>query len=161
MGQYYCIINLDKKQFLCPRRLGDGLKLLEFAGGRTMTALAVLLANSNNRGGGDLRSNNPTVGSWAGDRVVIAGDYAESGDPGEPASGDTLYARCRDGEGDKPEFTDISNEVLLALCDDPYLRDEVRKELEPASRGQWSSMADAPSEVFAKVGLIKPFTKKP
>ena len=37
-------------------RFGDGLKLLEFASSScaTMTALAILLADGNNRGGGDL-----------------------------------------------------------------------------------------------------------
>jgi hypothetical protein len=30
MGQYYLIVNLDKKQYLHPHRFGDGLKLLEF-----------------------------------------------------------------------------------------------------------------------------------
>ena len=46
MGQYYIIVNLDKKQFIHPHKFGDGIKLLEFADSTpgTMTALAVLLA---------------------------------------------------------------------------------------------------------------------
>ena len=42
MGQYYLIVNLDKKQFLHPHKCGDGLILLEFACGAsgTLTALA-------------------------------------------------------------------------------------------------------------------------
>jgi hypothetical protein len=81
MGQYYIIINRDKKQFVHPHRFGDGLKLLEFgcSATGTLTALAVLLASGNGRGGGDLRSENPIIGSWAGDRIVVAGDYGDEG----------------------------------------------------------------------------------
>jgi cytoskeletal protein CcmA (bactofilin family) len=48
-----------------------------------MQGLAILLAHSNDRGGGDLRCSGKSipeeltslVGSWAGDRIVVAGDY--------------------------------------------------------------------------------------
>ena len=30
MGQYYTIVNIDKKEFITPSKFGDGLKLLEF-----------------------------------------------------------------------------------------------------------------------------------
>lgn len=79
MGQYYMIVNLDKEQYLHPHAFGDGLKLMEFGsnGRGTMLALAVLLARGNGRGGGDLHSNNRIIGSWAGDRIVVTGDYAD------------------------------------------------------------------------------------
>ena len=78
MGQYHTLYNVDKKQKV------DGLsgyKLLEQIGypKSTATALLLLIANSNGRGGGDVEDN-PLVGSWAGDRVVMQGDYAEKGD---------------------------------------------------------------------------------
>lgn len=43
-------------------------------------ALCILLAHSNGRGGGDLGTDgddakNPLIGSWAGDQIVVAGDY--------------------------------------------------------------------------------------
>ena len=81
MGQYYRIVNLTKKQFINPWSFGDGAKLLEFgcSSTGTMTALAVLLADGNNRGGGDLHSDDPVIGSWSGDSIVIAGDYADHG----------------------------------------------------------------------------------
>ena len=81
MGQYYLIVNIDKRQYLNPHKCGDGLKLLEFASGScgTLAALAILLADGNGRGGGDLHSDNPVIGSWAGDRIAIAGDYADEG----------------------------------------------------------------------------------
>lgn len=79
MGQYYFIVNIDKKEFLYPHILGDGLKLWEIcAGGGTSMALTALLADGNGRGGGDLKGY-PLVGSWCGDRIVVAGDYADKG----------------------------------------------------------------------------------
>lgn len=92
MGQYYLTINLDKKQFLHPHELLNGLKLLEFSTsdiGLT-TALSLLLAEGNGQGEGDMRptiSANHTkrqeafdfIGSWAGDRIVVAGDYCKHG----------------------------------------------------------------------------------
>lgn len=122
MGQYYLIVNLDKKQFLHPHRCGDGLKLLEFACGGigTMTALAVLLADGNNRGGGDLRSDHAIIGSWAGDRIVIAGDYADQGKFTEQAER-TLYGLAHD------EFEDVSRRALRAMADDCYLAEEMKR----------------------------------
>ena len=85
MGQYHMVFNLDRREYLHPHRFGDGLKLMEFSNseGGTMTALAILLAASNGRGGGDCRYDGPhaaLVGSWAGDRIAIVGDYAEEDD---------------------------------------------------------------------------------
>lgn len=122
MGQYYLIVNLDKKQFLHPHKCGDGLKLLEFgcSANGTLTALAILLADGNNRGGGDLRSAHPIIGSWAGDRIVIAGDYADEGKfTADPSR--TLY-RVAD-----EEYEDISRRALRAMTDDSYLAEEMKK----------------------------------
>lgn len=121
MGQYHYIINLTKKEYLHPHKFHDGLKLLEFgaSGYGTMLALAVLLSNSPNRGGGDLNSDDVEwYGRWAGDRIVIAGDYAEPGDPGEaknpPSKGKyhSLYNRAAQGK-----FTDISETIIRIIQD--------------------------------------------
>src|SRR5262249_37659918 len=100
----------------------DGLKLLEFGCSATgaLTALAILLADGNNRGGGDLRSDHPVIGSWAGDRIVIAGDYADEGKfTGDPAR--TLY-RIAD-----EEYQDISRQALRAMADDAYMAGKMRQ----------------------------------
>lgn len=111
MGQYYVVANPDKREFLHPHRFGSGLKLMEFSGDAqsVMQAVAVLLADGNNRGGGDLRSNDPIIGSWAGDRVVVAGDYADDGrflDEGEEGN---LFSFAM------AEFEDISDKVIQAI----------------------------------------------
>lgn len=121
MGQYFKIVNVKKRQYLNPHMFNDGLKLMEFgmSGGGTMTALAVLLADGNGRGGGDLNSENPIVGSWAGDQIVIAGDYADHGKflP-EDKSEQNLY------EVAVEEGKDISAEVLDALMEDHWFRED-------------------------------------
>jgi hypothetical protein len=102
MGQYHELYNLDKKEFVHGHRINNGLKLMEQCGWEksTSTALWLLLANSNGRGGGDAKDH-PMVGRWAGDRIVVQGDYAESDDPS--------YI------DDTSDFTDISAGVFDML----------------------------------------------
>lgn len=88
MGQYIEIINTTKKQIIKPHGMHTGAKFMESVGFflSPSTALMVLLYNSNNRGGGDFRPNTKyhtnLIGSWAGDNIVIQGDYAEPNDQG-------------------------------------------------------------------------------
>lgn len=126
MGQYYKIANLDKKQFIDPYAFGDGAKLLEFgtSGTGVMAGLAILLANSNGRGGGDLPSDRGVVGSWAGDRIVIAGDYAQAGDAGEFGP-HNIYTLCYVGFHGTGTYQDISDLVIAALCDDHYIKTDL------------------------------------
>lgn len=83
MGQYHKLYNVDKKQYVHAHRIDNGLKLWEQIGHMksTATALFLLVANSNGRGGGDVPKH-PLIGTWAGNRIVVQGDYAESDDPG-------------------------------------------------------------------------------
>ena len=102
MGQYHKVYNVDKKEMLHAHKLGLGLKLMEQVGFSRSTAdiLFFLLANSDGRGGGDA-DKHPLIGRWAGDRIVVQGDYAEPGDPGYIA--------------DTSEYQDISGEALKML----------------------------------------------
>lgn len=96
MGQYHLTVNIDKKEFLDPHTLGDGLKLVEQFGNPypgIRSALLVLLACSNGRGLGDLPRDS-LVGHWAGDRIAVVGDYTEPEDiTGHDAS--VIYDACR------------------------------------------------------------------
>jgi hypothetical protein len=120
MGQYYKIVNLDKREYLHPHKCGDGLKLMEFglSGDGTMACLAILLADGNGRGGGDLDSNHPIIGSWAGDRIVITGDYADEGKFVDTPDAN-LYAALTDN----PNYTDVSEKAIAALGDDEYFKE--------------------------------------
>jgi len=124
MGQYYKIVNVKKREYINPHMFNDGKKLMEFgmSAGGTLTALAVLLSNGNGRGGGDLHSANTIVGSWAGDPIVVAGDYGDEGKflP-EDKQDTTLYAVAQE------EGKDISHLVLDALMEDRWFREDFIK----------------------------------
>lgn len=63
MGEYFILVNLDKREYISPEDFGEGLKLREFApgSGRTAMILTLLLAHE-----------------WAGDRIAVAGDSSHS-----------------------------------------------------------------------------------
>lgn len=126
MGQYHLTANLTKKEFIHPHKLGAGLKLWEQIANPVgpAQALIVLLAGSNGRGGGDLHGavdgrDEKIIGRWAGDRVVIIGDYGEAGDykrkPGD-VDGAHLYGAIMgdDGKG-SPDWRDVSELVAPIL----------------------------------------------
>ncbi len=137
MGQYYKIVNIKKKQYITPHTFGDGAKLMEFSmsASGVLAGLAILLADGNGRGGGDLNSDSPIVGSWAGDNIVVAGDYADNG-KFVKEDDYTLYQVAND------EGEDISLKVLDALFDDGYFFSEFRK-----NRAQWV-MNDAVNDLI-------------
>jgi hypothetical protein len=156
MGQYYSICNIDKRQFIHPYCYGDGAKIVEFAysSPTTMTALAILLADGNGRGGGDFPGESELVGHWAGDRIVIAGDYADEGKfVNDPTK--NLYNIASE------EFEDISFDVLVTLFMDNGLR-EYYKGLEKKGYSSSDSIRDAfiiyktdPSEYPLLLGDLK------
>jgi len=124
MGQYYKIVNVKKREYLNPHMFNEGMKLMEFgmSAGGTLTALAVLLSNGNGRGGGDLASTNEIVGSWAGDPIVIAGDYGDEGKFLPADKQDTTLYTVAEEEG-----KDISHLVLDALMEDRWFREDFIK----------------------------------
>lgn len=125
MGQYHLTVNLDKREYLHPHKLGDGLKLWEQLNSASGTgeALLLLLACSNGRGGGDIcadeyrRVEGPEgvtleriipegkadlaalieeyIGRWAGDRIAVVGDYAEGGDLAPEHEAGLIYNLCQ------------------------------------------------------------------
>ena len=104
MGQYHVLYNKDKKEYVHAHRIDNGLKLLEQVGFEkcTATALFLLVANSNGRGGGDA-NDHELIGRWAGDSIVVQGDYAEDDDQ--------AYITAAERE----TYTDISAQVLDLL----------------------------------------------
>lgn len=123
MGQYYKIVNVKKKQYLDPHTFGDGSKLMEFSSNSigVLAGLSILLADGNGRGGGDLISENEIIGSWSGDNIVIAGDYADTGKFVKDEDKNLYWIAHSEGE-------DISLKVLDALFDDRYFFDRFRKD---------------------------------
>ena len=111
MGQYFFIVNLTKKEWLHPHAFNEGLKLMEFgcSANGTLTGLTLLLRKSDEGGGGDFHGeDNGYLGHWAGDEIVIVGDYDSS----------DLYSTARE------HYKDISIEVRDLMLQDDYVRED-------------------------------------
>lgn len=118
MGQYYIMANVDKKEYVDPMTLRDGVKLLEVMyGGGVGKAFVLLCSHNSCRGGGDIRDgarSKELQGRWYGDRVMMVGDYAEDSDWADSPDGvelGTLYSKASCGDG----WTDISHKVSAAI----------------------------------------------
>lgn len=113
MGQYHKVVNLTKREYIMPHKLGCGLKLWEQITNSpgTGAALLVLLACSNGRGGGDLKPD-PIIGRWAGDKIAVVGDYAEEGDI-EGCDVSQVYGQCSDRADST--YKDVSDDVAGVL----------------------------------------------
>lgn len=142
MGQYHTIYNRTKKEYFS---IG-GAKLCEKGGDALFcTALLVLLSNSNGRGGGDIivqreytkdfkpkkltgkkrllqEALDEISGRWAGDSIVLQGDYAEKADPAFIS------------EEEEKEYTSITNLVLEGMEAAEYFHEEIKNELKRFGR---------------------------
>ena len=79
MGQYHKLINVTKKEFVHPHNLDTGLKQWEHTriGKKGLDFIQYLLTmTSPGNGGGDLPFTTIS-GRWAGDIVMIVGDYTD------------------------------------------------------------------------------------
>lgn len=149
MGQYHILANLDKKEFVHPHDLACGLKLWEQIANNpgTGAALIVLLACSNGRGGGDFMKNE-MVGSWAGDRIAVVGDYAEDSDLAPEHKAGSIYGYCTNARYNGPDtdgWVDITPKVAKVL------------ERELGFRyvgGGWKSVIDSDTIVYWKTDTL-------
>ena len=78
MGQYFIIVNLDKKEYIHPHDLDTGAKLWEICVNNVGGILLFLLRQSSASGGGDIHKDYKYAGRWANDRIVVVGDYDSS-----------------------------------------------------------------------------------
>jgi len=102
MGQYHILANIDKKEKVEPYGIGLGLKQWEHLGefnGTLADAMYILVMTSPARGGGDL-PRTEISGRWAGDRVVILGDYTEENDIRGVAQAQGLYREADNNYAD-------------------------------------------------------------
>jgi len=114
MGQYWKLVNLDKKEYVHPHRVGCGLKLGEQISSHPGTGTALLIlcaAMPASRGNGDLQADPGVVGRWAGDRIALVGDYAEHDDLPDEFEAESIYKRCSE-DGDYEDITDMIVPVI-------------------------------------------------
>ncbi|MFH8107841.1 MAG: hypothetical protein QXJ25_02345 [Candidatus Aenigmatarchaeota archaeon] len=80
MGQYFILVNLNKKEYIDPFYIGSGAKFLEVCWNNVGKLLVYLLRKSDEVGGGDVEEPEKLqyCGRWAGDRIVLIGDYDKS-----------------------------------------------------------------------------------
>ncbi len=146
MGQYYIIASLDHKEYISTHPFGSGNKLTEFMSDPfgPLMGLAVLLADGNGRGSGDLRvfekdeegieveiDPPEVIGRWKGSRIVVAGDYADDNQYGVDRE-DNVY------ETAKKEWKDISPQVIEALAaGDFYFRTQFLESKIIDEDGKW------------------------
>ena len=110
MGQYHVLVNYDKKEVVVPHGLGLGLKQYEHTGeynGTLADAMYILMMTSPARGGGDFPSTNISS-RWAGDIVLVLGDYTEDSDVPSISNVGSLYAESE-------SYTDITDLVAEAF----------------------------------------------
>jgi hypothetical protein len=83
MGQYFKIVNEDKKEVVNPWDIGGVAKFWEWLANPQARVFVWLLRQSDGDGGGDIgtdeRERYQTLGRWAGDRITLIGDYDSSG----------------------------------------------------------------------------------
>ena len=115
MGQYHKLINLTKKEYVNPHKIGLGAKHLEGIGfegsmGDVMYLLSIAQGNER-RGGGDVEGHR-YIGRWAGDKVVVVGDYYDQDNDNPKFKG--LYD-INDGVHENVHWHDISHGVRELL----------------------------------------------
>jgi hypothetical protein len=140
MGQYWLVVNLDKKEYVSPHKLGCGLKLWEQLASHPGTGAALIIlcaAMPEPRGGGDFDMDRNwhgpertedypaepgpmpeeypeiaklTIGRWAGDRIALVGDYADDWDLPHEFKASKIYSQCNSGE-----YTDVSDYVARVI----------------------------------------------
>ena len=112
MGQYFKIVNPNKRQFLHAGRFYENIKASGLMYGNHAVAVALLVCNSE----GVRHEYGPLAGSWCGDPVIAAGDYGPPDVLGIKTSTEqdphrNLYQMAYE------EFDDISVGAIAMLCE--------------------------------------------
>lgn len=152
MGQYWVPVNIDRKETLNPFEFGCGLKLGEqfFCEDYLRALMLLITAMPERRGGGDLDEDDEkyhVIGRWAGDRVLLIGDYAEEEDLIDKGVEfcDMLFYFARSS-------THGSNYITELLKDET---DEKQKEYINRAYNHYGEFTDISHIVLEKINLLK------
>ena len=179
MSQQFRIVNVTKHEFIDPASFGALPTLLSLASAKLpATALMVLMANSlgqvRHYGRDDLKSTSAVPGSWAGDTIIMAGEYADLSCVGEEecrlpdASNINLHNRCvpfhENTTSEVPwsaQITDITPSIMAALMDDSQLETDLRESISTSgSENAEEALAEA-CRIRMKAQELKDWIYKP
>ncbi len=93
MGEYFRIVNLDKKEYIDPHECEGGVKFWEVVVNPKMPQLLAYILNNYD-------------GIWAGDRITIIGDYDQGFSGVEKC---TIYELCINQNS--PDFEEGFNSI--------------------------------------------------
>lgn len=119
MGQYFKIVNCNKRQYLEPFSMRSSAKFPSLMSAEEMTrSISWLVCTSSNPRWLECKSANVRtrrlVGSWSGDPIEIIGDYS-----------DEEFSHCV-----SDQYQDISFEIVATLFDlDPLYLDRAIEQL--------------------------------
>ena len=134
MGQYFKIVNLTKKQFIDIGGLGDNIKFSGLGSGLNGIVLGRLLASPGQwdapgflKQYGDPNKDDVYVGLWAGDQIVIPGDYDKPKNYDLSPSTDVPTENLYNLVSDNPEYEDITDKVIVWLAKDEWTAEILAK----------------------------------
>ncbi len=112
----YIIVNLDKKEFFNPYDFENSGELIDFSMQSdvgALSGLAMLLADGKEKEIRNEFPDTPLVGTWKGDRIVIAGSQSDTKVKGTDKN---LYSYA------KENFEDIGHKVIAGLLENSYYK---------------------------------------
>lgn len=113
MGQYHKLVNLDKREVVEPHGLGLGAKQYEQTAceASLSDAMYLLVMTSPASGSGDWPLT-ALSGRWAGDRVVVLGDYTEDGSLPAFENAGSLYKNSENWSDITTQVRDAFSEIF-------------------------------------------------
>ena len=154
MGQYFMLGNLDKKEYVNPWDIHSGAKWYEWAWNASHV-LMYLIRKSDEGGGGDIALNGDEVyaGRWAGDRVILIGDYDTS----------KLYEEVQNYTNISipmaTEFNRLCDTEDLLICDYKYNAKLKRNQCVPIGRTKPLKEKEEKSEMVDVTDEVKKVVK--
>lgn len=145
-----CIIaNFDKKEYISPQRCGEDstLKAVYLSYEGILQILAILLADGNGRGGGDLITESELIGSWKGCRIALIDEVVTDSKLSEPGLEDTpLHKQITSLGTDITErvievFDGTGEGTLASLSLNSTLPLSIQRNMPSEARGMLSSIA--------------------
>lgn len=145
-----CIIaNFDNKEYIRPEKCGEdsSLKAIYSSYYGILQVLAILLADGNDRGAGDLRVDAPVIGSWKGSRIALIDDVVVDANLSEPGVEDVpLYKQITSLGKDVTEtviaaFEGADEGLLSSLALNSSLPLSVQRKMSDEGRQMLSDLA--------------------